>query len=247
MTEMIELETEATALDAYIARPAGEPRAGVVLVHEIWGLVEHITDVADRLAKEGYLVIAPDVLSRAGVPPKAGQELFAFASSTDAEYRAKGQPRLRELFSAARDPEHSAWVQQALTSATDWLEAQLDGQSLGVVGFCFGGSHAFALAGSDVRIRGAIPFYGWPPAKDLMARTAVPVLAFYGDQDEPLMESLDLLKDDMAEAGVDFEAVVYPGAAHAFFNDANAYQYNEDAAQASWARTLEFLERTLTR
>lgn len=246
MTEMIELTAEDTVFDAYIARPAGEPRAGIVLVHEIWGLVSHTEDVADRFAREGYLVIAPDVLSKAGVPPKAGAELFAYASSTDEAYRAQGQPRLRELFSVARDPDHSAWVLGALVSATDWLvDALGEGKRVGVVGFCFGGNHTFALAGADTRIRAAVPFYGFRPSPEVIATTRSPILALYGELDTPLVEGLAELETDMAAAGVAFEAVVYPDAAHAFFNDTNAYQYNEDAARSSWQRVLDFLRSNL--
>ncbi|MFC0456163.1 dienelactone hydrolase family protein [Arthrobacter liuii] len=72
-----------------------------------------------------------------------------------------------------------------------------------------------------------------------------PVLAFYGQQDTALIEELPGLRSRMRAAGVDFEAVVYPGTGHALFNDTNRYTYNGDAAADSWARTLAFLERSL--
>ena len=72
MAPLIELEN---SLSAYRADPVGEPKGAIVLIHEIWGLVDHITDVADRFAAEGYLVIAPDILSRSGVSPEVGDEL----------------------------------------------------------------------------------------------------------------------------------------------------------------------------
>ena len=64
-------------VSAYRAVPAGAPRGGIILIHEIWGLVPHITGVADRLASEGYLVLAPDLLSGIGVTPELGAELHA--------------------------------------------------------------------------------------------------------------------------------------------------------------------------
>ena len=70
MAHLIELPSA----PAYVAVPVGVPRGGLVLIHEIWGLVEHITDVADRFAAEGYLVVAPDILSNAGVSPEVGED-----------------------------------------------------------------------------------------------------------------------------------------------------------------------------
>ncbi|MBP2413454.1 dienelactone hydrolase [Arthrobacter stackebrandtii] len=110
------------------------------------------------------------------------------------------------------------------------------------MGFCFGGTYAFALAVAEPRLAGAIPFYGHAeyPVTEL-ATIACPVLAFYGADDARLMEALPVLSERMAEAGVDFRPTVFPGAGHAFFNDSNPPMYRSDAARASWREALDFL------
>jgi len=242
MSQMITLAAGEDRVDAYVADVPERVRGGIVLIHEVWGLVDHIKDVADRLAAEGYLVIAPDILSKAGVPPTTGLDLFRYASSADPETRSKVQPQLREMFTLPRNPEYSAWAVGALKSAVDWLEQQpgIEGR-VGVVGFCFGGNFSFALAARDSRITAAVPYYGFRPPVEAIPGISCPVLALYGDQDTMLVEGLDELRADMAAHGVDFEARVYPDSGHAFFNDTNDFQYRADTAAAAWRDTLAFL------
>ena len=95
-------------LSAYRAEPTGDPRGGIILIHEIWGLVPHITDVADRFAAEGYVVIAPDILSDIGMTPELGQELQTLISDPDEARRTAAQPRLREALAPMRAPDF-AW------------------------------------------------------------------------------------------------------------------------------------------
>ena len=243
MGTMIEL---ADNLTAYRAEPVGEVRGGLVLIHEIWGLVEHITDVADRFAAEGYLVIAPDILSNAGVSPEVGDELQRLVFHSDEKTRTEAQPLMREKLAASHAPEYAAWAVDVLTTAVDYLAAQpgIDGR-IAVTGFCFGGGYSFALAAADPRVRAAVPFYGYPPEPDSVAAIGCPVLAFYGDADERLMASLPALTASMADAGVAFTAQTYDGAGHAFFNDTNSITYVPDAAADSFARALAFLRTSL--
>jgi carboxymethylenebutenolidase len=248
MTETISLHDG--AFDAYLARPAlapGEtPKGAIVLIHEIWGLVPHITGIADRLAAEGYLVIAPDILSRVGVRPQIGLELIAIMTSQDERVRTEGQPRLREAFASMRVPEYAEWAIAALVDCVDFLAEQPDiNGRIGVMGFCFGGTYSFALAAADARIRVAVPFYGSPPDLSVVPRITGTVRAFYGENDPPLMESLPEVTSAMQSAGVDFVSRVYEGAGHAFFNDSNPIAYREDAATDAWARVLTILDETL--
>ena len=229
---------------AYRAEAVGDLRGALVLIHEIWGLVEHIETVADRYAAEGYLVIAPDILSRGGVTPEVGLELMRLRDGTDEE-RAKAQPMLRQKMAPVNAPEYSAWAVGALMSVVDYLEAQpgVDGR-IGVLGFCFGGSYSFALAAADRRIRGAVPFYGSPPETAELAHLDCPVLALYGETDERLIESLPGVTKRMHDAGVQFVSHVYAGAGHAFFNDTNPATYRPEVAADAWLRSLEFLRGT---
>ncbi|QIG41029.1 dienelactone hydrolase family protein [Microbacterium sp. 4R-513] len=233
---------DGTEFEVYVARPEGTPLGGLVVIHEIWGLVDHIRDVADRFAGEGWLVAAPDILSKAGVGPELGSELFDLVNSPDEAVRTAAQPRLRDAMSEMRAPGYAGWAIPALRTVVDWLEHQpdVDGR-VAVTGFCFGGTYAFALAASDERLLAAVPFYGTAPSPDRIAQIKASVLALYGEQDPTLMDALPGVRQAMADAGVDFEAVVYPGAQHAFFNDTGS-RYSPAHAMEAWARVLAFLD-----
>lgn len=232
-------------IDVYKAVPAGEIKGGLIIIHEIWGLADHIKAVADRFAAQGYLAYAPDILSHAGITPEAGRELMELMQNPDESVRVAAQPTFRERMAPAQDPEYGAWAVDALRGVVDDLAAQpgVDGR-IAVVGFCFGGSFAFALAASDERIRAAVPFYGSPPGRISAKAIACPVLAIYGEQDERLISGLPEVTRQMTEAGVDFTTKVYPDAGHAFFND-DASRYQAEAAADAWKITLEFLDGRL--
>ena len=234
-----------TSVQAYVSEPAGTPKGGLVVVHEVWGLVGHTRDVADRFAAEGYLAVAPDLLSGAGGTADLTGELQEAAF--DPEQRSNAQPRLRKHMAPIRSPEYGKHAVAALHVCFDHLEGVpgLAGR-VAATGFCLGGTYTFSLAVAEPRLAAAVPFYGHAEFKDAELRAInCPVLAFYGEQDTALMEELPGLKTQMRKAGVDFEAVVYPGAGHAFFNNTNKYTYDADAAADSWTRTLAFLERSL--
>jgi carboxymethylenebutenolidase len=233
-------------LSVYRAEPTGELRGALIVIHEIWGLVDHIKNVADRYAAEGYLVLAPDILSHGGITPEVGLELGRLMFAGTDEERAVAQPLMREKMSPVNQPEYAAWAVAALKKVVDYLEAQpgVDGR-IGVLGFCFGGSYSFALAAADRRIRSAVPFYGAPPEATDLAHLDCPVLALYGETDERLIASLPDVTKRMHDAGVQFVAHVYEGAGHAFFNDTNPVMYRPDAAADAWTRSLEFLRGSL--
>jgi carboxymethylenebutenolidase len=243
---MVDIGVASGSIPAYRSEPSGPPKAALVVIHEIWGLVDHIKDVADRCAAEGYLVIAPDLLSGVGVAPELGRELQRLAFSFDEAERTEAQPLMREKLAPARSPEYAEWAVPTLKGVVDYLEAQpgIDGR-IGVIGFCFGGSYSFALAAADPRVHAVVPFYGQPPQSSVIADIACPILAFYGDQDERLMQSLPGVTAAMADAAVAFTPHVYAGARHAFFNDTSPATYDADAAVDSWRRTLAFLSASL--
>ena len=234
---------EIDGVSAYRAEPAGVPRGGLIVIHEIWGLVEHIKNVADRFAAEGYLAIAPDILSVIGLTPEVGAELHALQTEPDEAKRLAGQPRMRELFSGMRSPDFAAGAVASLRKVVDYLESQpgVDGR-IAVTGFCFGGTYSFALVAADPRVRAAVPWYGSAPPPEDIARIASPVLAIYGSIDERLMAALPEVTAAMADSGVDFTPKVYEGAKHAFFNDTGS-NYDRDAAADAWSLALEFLDK----
>ncbi|RNE66478.1 dienelactone hydrolase family protein [Cryobacterium tepidiphilum] len=244
MGQMIDLP--GGAVSAYLCEPTGPARGGVVLIHEIWGLVDHITDVADRLAAEGYITIAPDLLGPVGIPAELGTELQSIMFNPDPAVRSAGQPLLRERMAPIHAPDFARFALDALHACVDHLAARPEvAERIAVTGFCFGGSYSFALAAADPRIVAAAPFYGSPPALDAVGDITASVYAFYGGTDERLMRSLPEVTAAMTDAGVDLTAQVYPGAGHAFFNDTNPQTYDPAAAADAWARLLAFLEWSL--
>src|SRR6476646_72658 len=232
-------------LTAYRADPTGEPRGAVVVIQEIWGLADHIKDVTDRFAAEGYLAVAPDLLGHVGLTPEVGADLQQLMSADEAT-RTAAQPRMREAMGGARSPEFAAWAVPALRSVVDLLLEQpgVDG-SVGVVGFCFGGSYSYALALAEPRLRAAVAFYGGFPETGDPATISCRVLAFYGGEDHGITDGVPELESRMEQAGVDFTARVYHGVGHAFFNDTSPSKYNAEVAADAWDRTLAFFDENL--
>ncbi|MBO0811358.1 MAG: dienelactone hydrolase family protein [Microlunatus sp.] len=232
-------------IDIYKAVPTGQVKGGLIVIHEIWGLVDHIRAVADRFADAGYIAYAPDILSKAGITPQAGKELQELTQHPDEKVRVAAQPTFRQRMAPAHDPGYGAWALGALSKVIDDLAVRpgVDGR-IGVVGFCFGGSYSFGLAATDDRICAAVPFYGAPPDQVSVADIGCPVLAIYGEQDERLITGLPDVAKAMQEAGVDFTSKVYPDAGHAFFNDTSSH-YQPAAAADAWTITLDFIARNL--
>ncbi|MCU1530233.1 MAG: hypothetical protein JWP75_3996 [Frondihabitans sp.] len=244
MAETIHLDNDGP-FDVYTATPPdGTPvKGGLVVIHEIWGLVDHIRDIADRFAAQGWIVAAPDILSRGGITPNLGAELSAIRAGNDDEAKNNAQTRMREASAPMHSPEFGAWAVASLRQVLDWLDEQPGAAGhLAVTGFCFGGTYSFALAAADARITAAVPFYGSPPATAELANITAPVLAFYGDEDERLITGLPDVTKGMTDAGVDFTPTVFEGTGHAFFNNTNPHAYNAAYADQAWNSTLAFLD-----
>lgn len=232
------------ALTAYLAEPSDEVKGGIILIHEVWGLDDHIRDVADRFAREGYVTVAPDLLGDHRITDevrKLQTDLF------DPVKRNEAQPRLRELMAPLHD---DAFVRQAVASLKacfDTLQERDDvGGRIAAVGFSFGGTYAYQLAAEEPLIKAVVPFYGHAPLTEgKLNWITCPVLAFYGEHDERLVRQLPEVEQAMSDANVGFEARVYDTAGHAFFNDDNPQAYNREAAEDAWQRTLEFLQRNV--
>ena len=222
MGEMIDITSNGTAFPAYVARPSGKVKGGMIVIHEVWGLVEHVKSIADRLAKEGYVALAPHLLELGITEKMAGElqsELF------DPKRRSAAQPKIRELMTPMHAPgfgeETLAKVEACFSYVTE--QAGVDNR-VGIMGFCFGGTYSFSLAIHEPRLKVALPFYGHvDDSVERLQAITCPILAFYGANDERLMAQLPELKSNMAAAGVDFSAQVYPDCGHAFFNDTNPF------------------------
>ena len=237
---------DVSGVRAYRAEPSGPPKGGIIVIHEIWGLVDHITGIADRFAAAGYLAVAPDLLSDVGVTPEVGAELHHLMNVADEATKTAAQPYMREKMGPLHAPDFAATALTKLRLILDELEETpgIVGR-IAVTGFCFGGTYAFALAADDDRLRAAIPFYGNAPDPDGISDIHCPILAFYGIEDLRLMDDLPRVTTQMAENEIPFEPVVYPDAGHAFFNDTNPRTYRASDAADAWAKTLAFLAKRL--
>ena len=208
----------------YFARPAaaGERLPGMLVVHENRGLNPHIEDIARRLALDNFVAFAPDALAPLGGYPgneDAARELF----------RKLDQAKTREDFVAA----------------AAFLEARPDCTGrIGVVGFCYGGGIANALAARLPGLGAAVPFYGRQPDAEDAAKVKAPLLIHYAEQDERINAGWPAYEATLKANGVRYAAHVYPGTQHGFNNDTTP-RYDEDAAKLAWRRTIDFLNEHL--
>lgn len=227
ITGRVSAKGETSDVLAYLAKPKeGINLPGVVVIHENKGLTPHIEDVARRFAREGFVAIAPDLLSRRGGTPK-------FATPTDAT------TALKDIPSADLDDDLMATVSRLAS------DDSVDSENIGVVGFCFGGGMAWRLVTKDTRVKAAVPFYGVNPNLKYVPKIEAAVLAIYGELDARINAGIDDITDAMEAANKTFEKIIYPGAQHAFHNDANPERYHPEAAKQAWQRTLEWLRRWL--
>jgi carboxymethylenebutenolidase len=230
---------------AYYAYPDdGAKHPSLIVIHEIWGLDKHIRDVVNRFSAEGYSVLAPNLFHGLSFEGKISPTLFD--EMRNPETKDEAQKKMRALFAPIQAPEFAEKTLSELKQCVDYLlqDAHVNGE-VAVLGFCFGGTYSLALAGADSRIKASVLFYGHPLASEKVKNVNCPVLAFYGEEDTALVESLPALKEAMKKEGKDFTAVVYPNAGHAFFNNTNVKMYNAEAAKDSWTKTLEFLKKVL--
>jgi carboxymethylenebutenolidase len=215
-----------TQMFGYLAKPkASGTYPGIIVIHENRGLTDHIRDVARRLAKAGYIALAPDLVSRAGGTGKlSADQIPGFLS----------QAKIEDLV-------------KDLNAGVSFLEKQqgVKADKLGVVGFCFGGSYTLQLAAANPKILAAVPYYGVTPnPASIMSKTNAAILGNYGATDTCVDSTIPDLEKAMKENGKIYEKKLYDGAGHAFNNDTGA-SYNEPAALAAWQATLDWFGKYL--
>ena len=210
----------------YLATPASGSGPGVIVIQEWWGLTDHIADISDRLAGEGFVALAPD--------------LYGGKVAHDADEAMKLLTEL-PVDGAARD----------LSGAVDYLLGQdaVTSSTVGAIGFCMGGGFVLMLAAQQGdRIGAAVPFYGvGPGVPSTYTGVKAAVQGHYAEQDGmyPPDQARALEKQIREEAGVPVEFFYYP-AGHAFHNDENLMgTYDEEQAKLAWSRAVSFLKEQL--
>lgn len=206
----------------YLAVPPAGTGPGVVVVQEWWGLDDHIVDVCDRFAAEGFVALAPDLMG--GRVAHDSDEAGQMMSELPVEESAR-----------------------ALGGAVDYLlqHEAVTSSTVGAVGFCMGGGFVLLLAAQQGdRVSAAVPFYGVGPAvPDSFAGITAAVQGHYGEADGfyPVEQAREQEQQIRAESGADVQYFYYP-AGHAFHNDQDRLgTYDERLAGLAWSRTVDFL------
>jgi carboxymethylenebutenolidase len=217
-------------LEGYLAEPAqGASAPGMVVIQEWWGLNDQIKGVADRLAKAGYRALVPDL------------------------YRGKKALEANEAEHLMTNLNFGDAAGQDVRGAVQQLKTTGSGK-VGVTGFCMGGALTLLTAANVPEADAAVAWYGFPPLEYIdPKKIKAPLMGHYATDDVPFpIAKVDELEKKLREANVKFEFHRYK-AKHAFANEeANSkklpiVEYNREAAELAWKRTLEFLDRHLKR
>jgi len=218
---MVSYPANGASASGYEARPRTASGKAVVVLQEWWGVDDHIRAVAERFASEGYLALAPDLyhgtVTRS--PDEAGKLLMAL---------------------------DIAQAEKELRGALGYLRG-LTGRPAGTVGFCMGGSLSlFAACTSPDDVGACVVYYGGHPKVSFdFDRLRAPVLGHWAEHDGFANASRDRCAAELERRGRPYTFHTYPGTKHAFFNDTRPEVYDREAAESSFARTLEFFGRSL--
>jgi carboxymethylenebutenolidase len=226
MGQFTELKVpDGQAIPAYVAQPAGQPKGGIVVIQEIFGVNQHIREVTDGYAAQGYLAVAPAIFHR--VKPQV--ELGYQPDDMSAGMALK----------AATEALPSPGVMQDIQAA---IELAAQAGKVGIVGFCYGGLLTWRAACTLDGLSAAVPYYGGGSTTpdEIKRQPKVPVLAHFGDKDKHIsLESVEAFK----KAHPEVEVHIY-SADHGFNCDHRG-SYNEPAAKLARDRTLEFFAKHL--
>ena len=224
MGDVVQFPFAGGTTGGYLAKPAQGGGPGVIVIQEWWGLVDHIKDLCDRFAAEGFVTLASDLYhgKTTKSPDEAGRLMMAL--------------RIDE---AERD----------LSAAIEYLSTQdsASAKKVGVVGFCMGGALALYAATKNSNVGACVVFYGGhPKVKPDLPNLNAPVLGLYGENDRSVTPAVaHELERQLRGLGKQVEVKIYPDADHAFFNDTRPQVYNAVVATDAWQRTVEFLRRHL--
>jgi carboxymethylenebutenolidase len=221
---MVQFSSNSGTTPGYLSIPEKGSGPAVVVIQEWWGLVDHIKDVCDRFAAEGYVALAPDLYhgETTKSPDEAGKMMMSL-----------------KIDQAEKD----------LRGAVDFLlglEATT-GDKVGIVGFCMGGAFSLYAASKNDKVGACVVFYGiHPNVKPDLQNLKAPVLGIYAEHDQSTPpEAVRDLEEKLKALGKSVEMHIYPNVGHAFFNDTRPQVYDARSAEHAWRRTIEFLAKNL--
>jgi carboxymethylenebutenolidase len=223
--EWIYIKRGQDSIRAYVAYPERKTKApAVIVIHEIFGLTDWEPTVADRLAKEGFVAILPDLLSsKYGITP----------ADPDSGRKLIGQ----------LEPKRITDDLNAVYAYVNGLSSVAQDQ-IGTIGFCWGGGQSFRYATNNPKLRAAVVAYGPAPDTADLKKIQAPVLGIYGENDERINASLPIVTAEMQSAGKTFTSEVYPGTGHGFLKPGRQGS-NGPQVEKAWARILEFYRARL--
>ncbi len=228
--EWVDIDSHGDHIQAYVVYPERSDNAPVVVViHEIYGLNDWARAVADQLAAEGFIAIAPDMLSGKG--PNGG------GSSSVDQQGAVGLMRSLDSPVIIRRLNMATQYATALPAATG---------RFGVIGFCWGGSASFNFATARDDLSAAAVYYGTSPSNDALRRVRAPVMGFYGGDDQRVNATIESAKAEMDRLGRRYEPHIYEGAGHGFLRAQDDRDgANMGASEKAWPTTIAFFKDQL--
>jgi carboxymethylenebutenolidase len=224
VAEFIKYPGETGDMRAYLARPkAGKKFPAVIVIHENRGLQPHIMDVTRRMAREGFLSLAPDALTPVGGTPEDVNSAPALFKQLNSEQTTKN-----------------------FVAAVKYLKNHPNSNgNVGCTGFCWGGAMTNQVAVNAPDLKAAVPYYGRQPVAEDVAKIKAPILAHYASDDQGINAGIPAFEEALKKAGIEYQIFTYPGTQHAFNNDTNKERYNEEAAKLAWKRTIDFFKKKL--
>lgn len=212
-TETLSFETPNGGTTAYVATPDEKTNKAVIVIQEYWGLNDHIKDIANRYAAEGFIAVAPD--------------LYRGQLATTA-------PDASKLMQALKLDDGLATIKGSMDKATETYGVS----HFGITGFCMGGTYALRAACELEGISAAAPFYGDIPEEDVLKKLTTPTIFISATQDGWInAEKVANLEDAAERYELPVTSVKYD-ADHAFFNNTRPEVYNETAARDTWALVI---------
>ena len=213
-------------ISGYLSLPEGKngPLPSVMVIHENRGLNPHIEDVARRFAVEGFIALAPDLLSTLGGTPTDMDGARYMITQLDSDETIT-----------------------RLVAGVDFLKTQKrSNENVGAVGFCWGGGMTNNLAVASPDLKAGVPYYGRQPSAEDVPKIKASLMLHYAGKDQRINAGISNYEKALKANGIQYQLFMYQEAQHAFNNDTNETRYNKAAATLAWERTVGFFRDKLS-